>query len=1188
MLKLNNQTPRDTLNKQLSKTSIIGSNLERFKTALDTLLRVNPSESEEHQKNEIKEFLAHSFGYKINTKGRIDYAIYDDKDVKVIIEAKKLDNKTEMTQPNELNRKALHEAILYFMQERKAGNDKLTNIIIANVFEWFVFDARDFEKLFWLDKDFKKRFLDFDDGKLLRSDTPYFYDEIAKPFVTNLKKDLVNDMEIDGVYFDLRKVNSDSDLNALFKLLSPEHLLGKFNPNDANSLNRAFYNEFLYILGLEEVKDGGKKLISRAKTPQGGSLYENIKHKLGHQEKSDEFETIVSILIVWINRILFLKLLESQIYRFNGNDAKYKFLNIEKIEDFDDLESLFFDVLAKPINARESKEFDYIPYLNSSLFERHELEKSYLYISNLRDGLTIKYFSQTVLKDKNTNKRTGEVETLQYLFEFLDAYNFASEGTEEVVSDNKALINASVLGLIFEKLNGYKDGSFYTPSFITMYMARESITKAVLSKFRESHGIEADDIESLNSALIRHRVSEAEADKIISSVTICDPAVGSGHFLVSALNELIYIKHQLGLFGFRNLSIDIENDELFVRLDGEFHEYKKPKDLNTETHKLQKRLFEEKQRIIENQLFGVDINPNSVNITRLRLWIELLKHTFYRTDGTLETLPNIDINIKSGNSLISRFDLKDELKIKNIKREIEQYKQVVSDYKENIGSKKEVLRSIENLKDKFRLTLKAEWKVATTLNAKLKEFVSEYGTDELDDTLLLIAMKNRYGQTASLFGDEPDQKKKVKLLKELTDLQAKCDEIESGKIYENAFEWRFEFPEILDDNGDFVGFDVVIGNPPYGVEFDEKSKKLFGSTYKTAEYQLEIYSLFMEKASEILLKGGQLNFIVPSTWLNQHYYLALRKFMVEKFAFDKLFLFRFPVFSEATVESSIFIGQLVNTDDNIAKYVTVETQQQFDDAVFQSIEQKTWANSPENGFNLAFDASYLEKIQTIEKGSIKLENIADIFNGIKPYETGKGVPKQTSEDVKNRIYDATSKLDESYKQYIVGTNIQKFAITPDETKWIKYGQNLAAPRNFDFSQTKIVVRQTSDIIMAAVDCEGFLDFNNVHNIVLKDTKQISYEALVAILNSSLMDMYYSYLVPEKGRVFAEVKGVNLRKLPIKLPDAKTEKKLKELYIKIANLKKSGGDTSNLENQIDQMVYGLYGLSEDEIATVEGL
>ena len=245
----------------------------------------------------------------------------------------------------------------------------------------------------------------------------------------------------------------------------------------------------------------------------------------------------------------------------------------------------------------------------------------------------------------------------------------------------------------------------------------------------------------------------------------------------------------------------------------------------------------------------MDINSNSVNITRLRLWIELLKHTYYREDGTLETLPNIDINIKCGNSLISRFGLSDSLKIKNIKHEIEHYKQAVSDYKENLGSKKDVLKSIDNLKDKFRLTLKAEWKVAQARNAKLKEYVGEYGYEGLKDDLVLIAVKNNYKQSGTLFGDV-DEKKRLKLKKELTELQDECDVVESGKIYDNAFEWRFEFPEVLDDKGDFKGFDVVIGNPPY-IDSEAMTKNMpkerdfYSTNYETAKGNWDLFILFL-------------------------------------------------------------------------------------------------------------------------------------------------------------------------------------------------------------------------------------------------------------------------------------------------------------------------------------------------------
>jgi adenine-specific DNA-methyltransferase len=292
-----------------------------------------------------------------------------------------------------------------------------------------------------------------------------------------------------------------------------------------------------------------------------------------------------------------------------------------------------------------------------------------LFISNLKDDKTIPIFSQTVLKDQQGKKRTGNISTLQYLFEFLDAYDFGAEGGEEIQEDNKTLINASVLGLIFEKINGYKDGSFFTPGFITMYMCRETIRKAVVQKFNETKKWNCKDIEELYDKIEDRK----EANKIVNSIKICDPAVGSGHFLVSALNEMIAVKNDLKILQDRDgkrlkeYQVEVVNDELIVTdEEGELFEYNPS---NKESQRIQETLFHEKQTIIENCLFGVDINSNSVKICRLRLWIELLKNAYYKNATELETLPNIDINIKCGNSLVSRFaidaDLKQALKKAN-------------------------------------------------------------------------------------------------------------------------------------------------------------------------------------------------------------------------------------------------------------------------------------------------------------------------------------------------------------------------------------------------------------------------------------------------------------------------------------------------------------------------------------------
>ncbi|MFM6309496.1 MAG: Eco57I restriction-modification methylase domain-containing protein, partial [Dolichospermum sp.] len=547
---------------------------------------------------------------------------------------------------------------------------------------------------------------------------------------------------------------NDQKLIPLFKLFSPQHLLKLPTTNDSNSLNKNFYSELLHILGLTEIKEGSKKLIQRKSIHEReqGSLIENTMTRLQELRKIDRLENSeqfgennedrlfnisLELAITWINRILFLKLLESQLINYHQGNKSFAFLNLAKIQDFGNLNRLFFGVLSHKPEEREKHIKNLvanIPYLNSSLFEVSEIEHQTIVISNLVNDEKLSIFNQTVLKDNHDHKRTGKLKALEYIFEFLDAYDFSSEGTEEIQEESKTLINASVLGLIFEKINGYQDGSFFTPGFITMYMCRETIRRAVLQKFKEIKGWNCANIDELYDKI----TDKKEANQIINSLKICDPAVGSGHFLVSALNEIITIKSELKILldkqgrTLRDYHLEIENDELVITdEDGLLFEYN-PK--NQESQRVQETLFHEKQTIIENCLFGVDINPNSVKICRLRLWIELLKNAYYQTSpltpllqgegnlGELQTLPNIDINIKTGNSLISRFPLNWDLRpiLKKSDWNIEMYQDAVRKYHhpDDKKQKQEMENFIKKIKDNCKSDLSSNNPIKTKLRQK--------------------------------------------------------------------------------------------------------------------------------------------------------------------------------------------------------------------------------------------------------------------------------------------------------------------------------------------------------------------------------------------------------------------------------------------------------------------------------------
>ena len=489
--------PRKALNKAFLKVKPNRTEIEHFKTNLIQLLdRTNDTESEEFHKNLVIDFLKKTYydpNHFINTKGRNDLVIHNGDKAKssvgVILEAKKPTNRSEMVTTEKLNTKAFQELVLYYLRERITHkNLEVKHLVITNITEWFIFDAASFDRQFAQNKNLVKQFNDFEGGRLADTKTDFFYKQIAEPFIAEIKH------EIEFTHFNLQDYQKplrnddkadDNKLIALFKLLSPEHILKLPFINDSNSLDKRFYSELLHIIGLTETKEGSKKLIGRNKEGERntGTILEDAIIQLDSLEKINRldrpgqygntqqerlFNVALELTITWVNRILFLKLLEAQLITYHKGNSSYSFLNLDKIKNYDDLNSLFFQVLARKHDERNpdvKETFEKVPYLNSSLFEPTEMEQVTLFISNLKDDKTIPIYSSTALKNDQGKKRTGKLTTLEYLYEFLNAYDFSSEGSEEIQEENKSLINASVLGLIFEKINGYKDGSFYTPGF---------------------------------------------------------------------------------------------------------------------------------------------------------------------------------------------------------------------------------------------------------------------------------------------------------------------------------------------------------------------------------------------------------------------------------------------------------------------------------------------------------------------------------------------------------------------------------------------------------------------------------------------------------------------------------------------------------------------------------------------------
>lgn len=955
-------------------------------------------------------------------------------------------------------------------------------------------------------------------------------------------------------------------------------------------------------------------------------------------------------MILWLNRILFLKLIESNLVRFN-DDKNLKFLNFKKIPDFDKLSELFFEILAKGRSARKKSEFAYLPYLNSSLFEKQSIENT-LEISNLNNDLKLNYYKNTVLKDDKCKAKKGQVGLLEYLFEFLDSFDFGSDDEQSEILSQKELISSSVLGNVFEKLNGYKEGSFYTPSFITSYMCKESITKVVLDKFNAQFDLDAKDISELRKSL---RKEDKKAQKeLLNSIKICDPAVGSGHFLVSALNVMLSIYDELNLFD-EEFYLEVQNDEILITgRKGEFIEYKHPSTPKDKAHLIQQELFHTKKDIIENNLFGVDINPNSCEITKLRLWIELLKHSFYQSFDDenyhdLKTLPNIDINIKCGNSLVSYFETGKSLShYPNIKERMSKYKRIVKDYKEGFYTDKNLIaKEIKNLQESFKnFCLKDKFnKEIKQLTNGANEYSKKYG-DFLADEHHDEKFKSFFSK--NMFEFSFDEKVAIK---EFANLKKEYDNIFNLES-NHPFEWRFEFPEILDDDGNFKGFDLIIGNPPYIKEAE--NKELFTNTKKLRTYQgkMDIWYHFVGRGFDILKNNGYLAFIATNNWVTNSGAKKLRNIVLEESQILSLVDFSsFMVFDSASIQTMIMSFQKTKPPKNYEFHFAKITTQTpiYEDALSLLKNEKTQNNeilkinlTPKKFIDKTLNftkSDYEELFNKIQKyGKFYLEE-REVAQGIVPNPdiitkrnisdemVSKGIKVGDGVFVIEKDFLNVCEYEKKYlkplyevehfgkyyfnknnsKQLIYTTknnskkeniptiikHLQKFrSIMNNRRENLNkrldfYHLHWARDERFFESGEKIVsVRKCIEPIFSYLNNEAYVMLSL--NVI--KTQRINVKYLTAILNSKLV----AFWLKHKGKMQGNNYQIDKEPL-LNIPIVDTNSKNKKLADELINLadeilkakeQDKNANTQELENKINSLVYKLYNLTEEEIKIIE--
>ncbi|GAA6798041.1 class I SAM-dependent DNA methyltransferase [Helicobacter pylori] len=1170
--------------------------IENFEKEINSLLeKAKGQDYEESQKSKINKFLENTYGYECDIYEKVDSAIYVDKEVWVLIEVKALNNKNEFPKDRENPlSKAFCQMVFYFLEEIEKNNS-LKHAIICNAHEFFLFDCKD---LLFLenDKEITKLHKNCASKEGTDHKTKRFYSDLEE----YLKKDFEGELRY--THFNLSSYDPKEELPLIYQVLSHEVLLKQKKTLDANTLNKDFYEELLYILGLEEQNEKGKILIKPSRTQN--SLSDALKKAY----KNLDDEEVMALLIAWNNRILFLRLLESLLISFKHFEKP--FLTTENFNDFNALNTLFFEVLAKKNNERlkeikEDKILGKIPYLNSSLFDKTPLELKGHEIKWL-DNKPLEIYPKSVLKKDKDYQEKKDLSLLEYLFTFLRVYDFTT--TPKDIKDNKntsesRLINPSVLGLVFEKLNGYKEGSFYTPSFITSYMCSESITPIVLDKFNAIYEWDCKDIKALRGKIDRNFSDQKAKEylQLLLALRICDPAVGSGHFLVSVLNEMVRIAYELGLIAslYRH-SLRLENDEIIIQhtQTGEIFNYTKVHSENDPHHHIQKELFELKKSIIENCLFGVDINPNSCEITKLRLWIELLKYSYYifeegKNTDALETLPNIDINIKCGNSLIFNFPLNSKLTIgqtlefsKNLKAEIKEYKNSVMFYKEGLGEKAKILQNIAKLKSLIINYFIEQHQAKRHLKESLKAFISEYGDGIFDIStafgmeMLKIARHkdNNYKFVPTLTKKQPSPigVEANRLLIKIKECYETLENLKNSK----TLEWRFEFPEVLDDEGDFLGFDCIIGNPPYM----QVKKGLYSSIFYPFSEGKDIgkqntYKVFIELGFNLTKQKGLISLITQSSIMCDCSAQFTRELLLKYCQIHYFVEFNKKQKLFSNVIQGVCILEFLKdrpSKEHAFKIAINNTQIQMNQIQYEQIKQDEILKFFPLYEIPLIKSGEMEIVRKIKTDKILLRDLLEksLQGNINTIHL-KDI--QDQKETNGRIYKGAN-----CHRYFLDTQYL-FAKDNQITQQIfekNYYQNIIVTQNI--TGTSDAYRIHANLIEVKNQEMLFLDTCNLS--YCKEREHAKF--LVGLLNSRLLDWLF--------RKTSTNNHVNLYELET-LPIPKITKSNQPTAHKITDCAKAileakekdpKANTQELEKEIDALVYQLYNLTDEEIKIIE--
>jgi type I restriction-modification system DNA methylase subunit len=635
-------------------------------------------------------------------------------------------------------------------------------------------------------------------------------------------------------------------------------------------------------------------------------------------------------------------------------------------------------------------------------------------------------------------------------------------------------------------------GVYYTPTYIVDYIVKNTVGKLLTpSVLRTSPPYQGGDREGVEK--------RALTPKQASKLRILDPACGSGSFLIGAYQYLLdwhrdwYVKDGAKKWATGRSPV------LYQVSGGDWR-------LTTT----------ERKRILLNNIYGVDIDPQAVEVTKLSLLLKVLEGENEQTISRQlkmfheRALPDLGSNIKCGNSLI---------------------------------------------------------------------------------------------------GPDFYEGKQLSLL----------DEEERLRI--NVFDWNKEFPEIFppspqgggrgevitkDESGPSIrsgqGFDAVIGNPPYGIPFQKSELEYLLRVFPDCRKQPDSYMFFMVRSFTLLRKDGLLSLIVPNTFCDLESCDQFRKWLLVNTKLRELWQSGWA-FKSAVVDTLVFLLENERISGNV--WVTVS----LDERIYRRELQEFLSNEliKIDYRNSQSDRLLLTKATQGRKRLVG--DLATVKAGVKMYEKGKGTPPQTDKIMQDRPFSIRGKAPKGWRPLYRGEDVGRYSLLPP-TEYVNYGKWLAAPRSPElFLSPKLLMRRTDDRILACAEMDDAVCVNSCHVIKLdKSPSEISHYYLLGILNSKLMQRVFELQNPQMvGKVFSEIKVVYVERLPIMLTDrsdpadkarydrmVEMVEEMLTLHKQLASAKTEHEKTAlqrqidATDRQIDELVYELYGLTEEEIRIVEGV